>query len=78
MIPTLILVGIVVGLLPRPWYLVGIVAAGIAWPLLRAISGPTAIDGLSMLGEFAIAAANAAAGTVIARLLVNFVRVVRG
>jgi hypothetical protein len=77
MIPTLILAGLVVGFLPRPWYLVGIALAAATWPLLRVASGSATIDTPGMLGEFALACANVAVGVVIARLLFNLVRATR-
>ncbi|MGH2614264.1 MAG: hypothetical protein ACRDJC_03410 [Thermomicrobiales bacterium] len=78
MFPTYLLIGFLVGFLPRPWYLAGIAIVGAAWPLFRVVAGDTVVDGPSMVGEFALATANAAAGAVIARLLVNAVRAVRG
>ena len=79
MIPTLILVGAIVGILPRPWFVAGLVIAAIAWPVLLVSSGtvrPTDVEG--MLGAFALAAVNAAVGAVITRTLVRLVRAPRG
>jgi hypothetical protein len=78
MIPTLILIGLVVGLLPRPEDRLGILVAGAAWPLLRGTSGAAEIDGQSMVAEFAISAINAAVGAVVARLLANLTILARG
>jgi hypothetical protein len=78
MLLTFIAIGVVVGFLPRPWYLIGILAVGLTWPLIRVGTGVATIDVQSMIGEFAIAAINAAVGTVIGRLLVNLVIMVRG
>ena len=75
MIPTLLLVGLVAGLLPRPWLCVAI--AAIAWPLVllgtSVVSGPASIPVAA-----ALAAANTVAGTVVARSLrVAFTRLDR-
>jgi hypothetical protein len=78
MIPTMIAIGFLAGLLPRPWYLAGIAIGAAAWPLLRIVSAAAPIDGPSMIGEFAIAVINAAVGAVLARLLVNIVLAMRG
>lgn len=77
MIPTFIAIGLVAGFLPRPWNLLGILVSGLAWPVVRVISGATAIDAQSMIGEFAIAAVNAAVGSLIGRLILSLVTLVR-
>lgn len=78
MIPTMIAIGFLVGFLPRPWYLAGIAIGAAAWPLLLVASDATSVDGPGALGAFLIAAANAGVGAVVARLLVNSVRAIRG
>ena len=68
MIPTMILFGLLAGLLPRPWYRVNLGIASVAWPLLLVQSGAIAIsDQENMLGALAFGAANAALGVAVTR-----------
>jgi hypothetical protein len=71
MIPTLVLIGLAIGLLPRPWYAVGLLVAGCGWALHLIVVGtipPT--DGSSALGAFVLALANAAVGILAATAFV--------
>jgi hypothetical protein len=78
MVPTFILIGVVVGLLPRPWFLVGIVVAALAWPVGRVISGTVEFDIPNMAGEAAISGINLALGAVVGRLIFHAARAIRG
>jgi hypothetical protein len=78
MVPTFILIGVIVGLLPRPWFLVGIAVAAMAWPIYRVVSGAAEIDVPSMVGEVVISAINLALGAVAGRLIVHSVHASRG
>ncbi len=74
-IPTMIIIGLLVGFLPRPWYMLGFAIAIAAWPLLLVRSGiidPG--DAETILGALAFAAGNAAVGLVIARGLTALIR----
>lgn len=78
MIPTLILAGIVLGLLPQPWSIAGVVGVAAAWTLLLAFSRPGGpIDAASMVGDFALAAVNAAIAVFVTRRIVRLVQAVR-
>jgi len=78
MIPTLILIGMVVGFFPRPWFFVGLVIAAAAWPLLLASSRPAEpIELASMPGEFALAAANVAIAAFVTRKFVRLAQAFR-
>ena len=75
MIPTMILIGLVVGSLPKPWYLVGFGIATVAWPLLLIWSDILqASEIASVLIALALAAVNAAVGVAVARGAVAAVR----
>jgi hypothetical protein len=77
MIPTSILVGLVIGLLPRSWARIGAGAAALAWPVLLVSSGAIrANDTESLLGAFLLAAVNTVAGVVTTRTVVRLVRAV--
>jgi hypothetical protein len=78
MTPTFILIGVVVGLLPRPWFLVGLVVAAVAWPIGRVVSGTVELDILNMVGEGAICGINLALGAVVGRLIFHSARAIRG
>jgi uncharacterized membrane protein YphA (DoxX/SURF4 family) len=74
-IPTMIIIGLVVGFLPRPWSLIGLAIAAVAWPLLLISSGVMgSSDTENILGGLAVATVNATAGLVIARALIALVR----
>jgi hypothetical protein len=78
MIPTLIVAGLVVGFLPRPWLFAGIVIAAAAWPLLLAISRPArSFDVASALGEFALAALNVAIAAFLMRMFFQLAQTFR-
>ncbi len=76
--PTLLLAGVVSGLLPRPWSVIGILVSAAAWTLLLVISKPGApIDAASMFGDFALAAINAALAVFVTRKIVRLVQALR-
>jgi hypothetical protein len=71
MVPTMILIGLAIGFLPRPWRLAGMILASISWPILLLASGTgQAIDVQSRLGEAAIAAANVGFAVLVVRRLI--------
>ena len=75
MIPTLLLAGLVVGLLSRPWWLAGLVVVSAGWVLLIGESRSYAtVDVTSMIGEFAIAAVNTLIGVIVTRQVVRLVQ----
>ena len=78
MTPTFILIGVVVGLLPRPWFLVGLVVAAVAWPIGRVVTGTVEVDVPNMVGEAAICGINLALGAVVGRLIFHTARAIRG
>jgi hypothetical protein len=70
MIPTLIVAGLLVGLLPRSWYLIGLGSATIAWPLLLIQSGIVeSSDAPTLLNATALAALNVSVGLLVATRL---------
>jgi hypothetical protein len=75
---TFILIGVVVGLLPRPWFLVGLVVAAVAWPIGRVVSGTVEFGVPNMVGEAAISGINLALGAVVGRLIFHSARAIRG
>ncbi len=77
MIPTMILIGLAVGSLPRPWWVVGFGFATVGWPLLLILSDILqASEVASVLIAFALAAVNAAVGVAVARGAAAVVRAV--
>ncbi len=78
MIPTLLVVGLAIGLLPRlPWRLtaLAVAVAAVAWPALLVATGAIgALTSASILGALALAAANAAVGAYLGRKLATFAR----
>jgi hypothetical protein len=79
MIPTLLLAGVIIGLLPRPWFIVGILLSAAAWTLLLTFSKPGApLDAASMFGDFAIATINSALAVFVTRKIVRLVQAFRG
>ena len=77
MIPTMILIGLAVGSLPRPWWVVGFGIAPIAWPFLLIWSDVLqASEVASVLIALALAAVNAAVGVAVARGVAVVVRAV--
>ncbi|MDQ2653629.1 MAG: hypothetical protein M3Z20_11385 [Chloroflexota bacterium] len=78
MIPALLLAGVLIGLLPQPWFVVGIPISAAAWTILLAISKPgPSMDAASMFGDFAIAAINAALAVFVTRKIVHLVQALR-
>lgn len=77
MIPTLLLAGLPIGLLPRWWPVVGVLIAGIGWTILFAVddllSGP--VDAIFV---FAFGVANLAGGAFIAWLVKRLIVVAIG
>ena len=68
MIPTMILIGLAIGSLPRPWWVVGFGIATIGWPLLLIWSEVLqASEVASVLIAMALAAVNTAVGVAVAR-----------
>ncbi len=77
MIPTMILIGLALGSLPRPWWVVGFGIATIAWPLLLIWSDVLqASEVANVLIAMALAAVNAAIGVAVARGVAAVVRAV--
>lgn len=75
MIPTIILVGLALGLLPRRWQVVGVVVASVAWAVRLVIDGVIAAgDGGNVLGAMIFALVNVIAGLVVMRAVVPVVR----
>lgn len=75
MIPTMMLVGLLVGLLPRPWYVVGIVTASIGWAVL--LVGTDVIgagDVIAIAGAILLALVNTLVGVGVARVGAMVVR----
>lgn len=76
MIPTLLLAGLVVGMLPAKWALVGVVVLGLGWGVLLFSSGTvTGVDGTFWAALLGLA--NAVVGASISqsvRLGARFVR----
>lgn len=76
-IPTMIVIGLLVGFLPRPWYILGLAIAAIAWPLLLVYSGVIESGDMgNILGALALAAVNATLGLIVARALTALVRLI--
>ena len=74
MIPTMILIGLLAGLLPRPWHVVVFCCASVAWPLLLAGSGTIAMsDPAGVLAAWALGGVNAAVGVAVSRGLAGIV-----
>jgi hypothetical protein len=68
MIPTMILVGLAIGILPRPWYIVGLAAAVVFWPaLLLAIGTIEPNETANIVGAAALALQNTVIGIVITK-----------
>lgn len=75
MIPTMILVGLFVGLLPRPWYLLGVVLAACGWAVLLVQTGVVAAsDYTILLGGFVLALLNVLVGVGLTRVTAQFIR----
>lgn len=72
MVPSLILLGLIVGMFPRQWFWYGLGMAVIVSVLfLGALAGPVRTDPERLFVILILTAANIAAGAVIARLVVN-------
>ena len=68
MIPTMILAGLFIGLLRRPWYLIGLIVAAVGWALLVVITDVIEVGNTGdILGAMSIAALNAAVGVGLTR-----------
>ena len=68
MIPTMILVGLVIGLLPKPWYIVGLAVAVVFWPLLLLATGTIETgETANIIGAAALALQNTVIGLVITK-----------
>ncbi len=74
MIPTMILIGLLAGLLSWPWYVVAFGVASIAWPLLLIWSGIIGLsDPADVLAAMALGGVNAAVGVAFTKGLANVV-----
>lgn len=74
MVPTLILLGLIVGMFPRPWFWYGLGMVVIVWVLfLVAPAGPARTNPERLFVILVLTVANTAVGAIIARLLVNLV-----
>ncbi len=68
MIPTMIFIGLAVGSLPRPWWVVGLGIASVGWPVLLIWSDILqASEVANVLLAMVLAAVNAAVGVAVAR-----------
>lgn len=68
MIPSMMLVGLVVGALPRPWYLVGLTVAAVGWAVLLVLSDIIEVgDQADIVGAVLLAAANTAVGIALTK-----------
>jgi hypothetical protein len=68
MIPTMILIGLVIGLLPKPWYLVGLATAVVFWPVLLLATGTIETgETAEIVGAAALALQNTVIGLVITK-----------
>lgn len=75
MIPTMMLVGLLVGLLPRPWYLVGVVVASIGWALALVVTDVIGVgDVAGIVGAVLLALVNMLVGVGVARAVTMLVR----
>ncbi len=75
MIPTLILAGLAVGLLPKPWYLVAALVITLCWPVFLIVDNGTGVTGIDdLIGPFVLAAINTGVGALIARQAVRIFR----
>jgi hypothetical protein len=64
----MILIGLVIGLLPKPWYIVGLAAAVIFWPLLLLATGTIeTAETAEIAGAAALALQNTVIGLVITK-----------
>ena len=68
MIPTIMLAGFIVGVLPRMWALIGVIILTLLWPIHLAISGVTSTFG-ETASAGALAFANAIVGAAISRYI---------
>jgi hypothetical protein len=76
MVPSLILLGFVVGMFPRPWFWYGLGMVVIVWVLLLVAPASPARANPEHVAAIALfAVANTAVGAVVARLLVNLILV---
>ena len=75
MIPTMIVLGLVIGLLPRPWYGITAVLAGISWVVLLGSMGTIAISDVSeVLSTFLFGLVNVLVGVAITRAVRLLIR----
>jgi hypothetical protein len=75
MIPTMIVLGLFVGLLHRPWYAVGVLVAAAGWTLLMVTSGTVAIgDPLLVAVAFLLGGLNTMIGVIVTRGLSMLIR----
>jgi hypothetical protein len=75
MIPTMVVIGLLVGILPRPWHVVGFGLAVVAWPPLLVQAGSVGLgDVAGLIGAGALAALNVAIGAVVTRRLLRLPR----
>ena len=75
MIPTMILVGLVLGLLRRPWYVVGAVVASLGWTVALVVTDVIAAgDIVNVLGAVFLALLNVFAGVGVTKGVIAAIR----
>lgn len=75
MIPSMMLVGLVVGALPRPWYLVGLAIAAVGWAVLLIVGDTIEVgDQADIVGALLLALVNTAAGIGITKGATSLLR----
>jgi hypothetical protein len=73
-IPTVIVLGLVIGFAPRPWFYLLSLLAGVGWAVLGVIIGTIDADSVSILfGAFMFGAVNTMIGATVTRIVVPLV-----
>ena len=74
-IPTMIVLGLVIGLAPRPWFYLLSLLAGAGWAGVLAINGTVdTTNSFEMMNAFIFGAVNAMLGATLTRVVVPLVR----
>lgn len=74
MIPSMLLLGLVIGLAPRPWFYLLSLLAGVGWAVLLVVNGTVDSGrGLEVFNAFMFGSVNAMIGATITRILVPII-----